>query len=92
MGRPVLALEISIEMRAIPSTQARLAVISRCGTWQTFDVGSSATERTPITEALRMLVKGGGPIVDTLPMYDGLMTVCPEEILLHRMPLANTLN
>jgi hypothetical protein len=42
-------------MRAIPSTAERLPVIG-CGTWQTFDVGSSAAQRAPLTEVLRTLV------------------------------------
>jgi diketogulonate reductase-like aldo/keto reductase len=56
-----------MQMRAIPSTAERLPVIG-CGTWQTFDVGSSA-ERAPLTEVLRTLTAGGGAVVDTSPMY-----------------------
>jgi diketogulonate reductase-like aldo/keto reductase len=57
-----------MQMRAIPSTAERLPVIG-CGTWQTFDVGSSAAQRAPLTEVLRTLVAGGGSVVDTSPMY-----------------------
>ena len=57
-----------MQMRVIPSTAGRLPVIG-CGTWQAFDVGSSAAQRAPLTEVLRTLVAGGGSVVDTSPMY-----------------------
>lgn len=39
------------------------------GTWQTFDVGSSATERDPLKAVLKTLVENGGTVVDSSPMY-----------------------
>jgi diketogulonate reductase-like aldo/keto reductase len=39
------------------------------GTWQTFDVGSSAAERKPLAEVLSLFVKLGGQVVDSSPMY-----------------------
>jgi diketogulonate reductase-like aldo/keto reductase len=57
-----------MQMRAIPSTAERLPVIG-CGTWQTFDVSSSAAERAPLAEVLRTLLARGGSVVDTSPMY-----------------------
>jgi aryl-alcohol dehydrogenase-like predicted oxidoreductase len=57
-----------MQMRAIPSTAERLPMIG-CGTWQTFDVGSSAAQRAPLTEVLRTLLARGGSVVDTSPMY-----------------------
>ena len=39
------------------------------GTWQTFDVGRDAPERTELTEVLRTLVQAGGSVVDSSPMY-----------------------
>ena len=39
------------------------------GTWQTFDVGSNATERDPLKAVLKTLVEKGGSVVDSSPMY-----------------------
>jgi aryl-alcohol dehydrogenase-like predicted oxidoreductase len=39
------------------------------GTWQTFDVGRDAPERTELAQVLRRLVQAGGSVVDTSPMY-----------------------
>src|SRR5690349_8730625 len=39
------------------------------GTWQTFDVGSSASERAPLAEVLRAFVELGGTLIDASPMY-----------------------
>jgi aryl-alcohol dehydrogenase-like predicted oxidoreductase len=39
------------------------------GTWQTFDAGSSKSERGPLREVLRELVALGGKVVDSSPMY-----------------------
>lgn len=39
------------------------------GTWQTFDVGASASERKPLSEVLSLFVKLGGQVVDSSPMY-----------------------
>jgi len=57
-----------MQMRAIPSTAEQVPVIG-CGTWPTFDVGSSAAQCVPLIEVLRTLVAGGGSVVDTSPMY-----------------------
>lgn len=54
--------------RKIPSTGEDLPVIG-CGTWQTFDVGSSAAERAPLAEVLRVLFEAGGSAIDSSPMY-----------------------
>jgi len=54
--------------RVIPSSGEKLPVIG-LGTWQTFDVGTSAAERTPLEEGLSLLVKLGGKVVDSSPMY-----------------------
>lgn len=54
--------------RTIPSSGEELPVIG-LGTWQTFDVGSSAAERTPLGQVLSLLVKSGGRLVDSSPMY-----------------------
>lgn len=39
------------------------------GTWQTFDVGTSAAERKPLEEVLSLFVQLGGRVVDSSPMY-----------------------
>jgi diketogulonate reductase-like aldo/keto reductase len=39
------------------------------GTWQSFDVGSSAADRRPVEEVLSAFVKLGGRVVDSSPMY-----------------------
>ncbi len=54
--------------RKIPSTGEELPVIG-CGTWQAFDVGASAAERTPLAEVLHVLFEAGGTAIDTSPMY-----------------------
>ncbi len=54
--------------RKIPSTGELLPVIG-CGTWRTFDVGSSASERAPLAEVLNVLFEAGGSVIDSSPMY-----------------------
>jgi diketogulonate reductase-like aldo/keto reductase len=54
--------------RKIPSTGEELPVIG-LGTWQTFDVGATDTERGPLAEVLREFVALGGRLVDSSPMY-----------------------
>ena len=54
--------------RPIPRTSESLPVIG-LGTWQTFDVGRSESERAPLRDVLRELVRGGGNVVDSSPMY-----------------------
>jgi diketogulonate reductase-like aldo/keto reductase len=54
--------------RAIPSSGERLGIIG-CGTWQTFDVGSTPAERDPLADVLRILFAAGGSVIDSSPMY-----------------------
>ena len=54
--------------RPIPRTGESLPVIG-LGTWQAFDVGSSAADRDPLRDVLGDLVKLGGRVVDSSPMY-----------------------
>jgi diketogulonate reductase-like aldo/keto reductase len=58
----------AILMRAIPSSGEALPVIG-LGTWQTFDVGSSAPERAPLGEVLEAFAAMGGRVIDSSPMY-----------------------
>ena len=39
------------------------------GTWQTFDVGTTAAERKPLEEVLSLFAQLGGWLVDSSPMY-----------------------
>jgi diketogulonate reductase-like aldo/keto reductase len=55
-------------MRAIPASGEQIAAIG-LGTYQAFDVGSSASDRAPLKEVLQGLVNNGGSLVDSSPMY-----------------------
>jgi aryl-alcohol dehydrogenase-like predicted oxidoreductase len=54
--------------RAIPSTGEKLPVVG-LGTWQTFDVGRSAADRTAQRDVLAAFVAAGGKLIDSSPMY-----------------------
>ena len=54
--------------RPIPSSKAPLPVVG-CGTWQTFDVGTSPAERAQRAEVLKALFEMGGSVIDSSPMY-----------------------
>ena len=61
-------------VRTIPSTGETLPVIG-LGTWRTFDVGSSASERTPLREVLQQFAALGGRVIDSSPMYGSAESV-----------------
>jgi len=54
--------------RAIPSSGKVVPVIG-LGTWQTFDVGTSAAARAPLESVLAAFVEMGGRVIDSSPMY-----------------------
>jgi aryl-alcohol dehydrogenase-like predicted oxidoreductase len=54
--------------RKVPRTGEAIPVVG-LGTWQTFDVGSSAAERAPRLEVLRAFLAAGGRVIDSSPMY-----------------------
>ncbi len=54
--------------RPIPRSGELLPAVG-LGTWQTFDVGAQAPERTELTEVLKLLAERGGHVVDSSPMY-----------------------
>ena len=54
--------------RPIPSSGEMIPVIG-LGTWQTFDVGTSAAAREPLGQVLEALFGGGGSLIDSSPMY-----------------------
>ncbi len=57
-----------MKTRSIPSSGEKLPIVG-VGTWQTFDVGSSETERNPLKEVLSILLDNGGRVIDSSPMY-----------------------
>jgi diketogulonate reductase-like aldo/keto reductase len=54
--------------RSIPLTGEAMPVIG-LGTWPVFNVGADETARTPLREVVKILVAGGGTMIDTSPMY-----------------------
>ncbi len=58
----------TIVKRPVPRSGEMLPVIG-VGTWQTFDVGQRAPERAELKNLLRVLVAGGGSVIDSSPMY-----------------------
>ena len=60
--------KIGLLRRAVPSSGEKLPIIG-LGTWQVFDVGSSAAEREPLEQVLARFVGLGGRVVDSSPMY-----------------------
>jgi aryl-alcohol dehydrogenase-like predicted oxidoreductase len=69
--------------RPIPGTGELLPVVG-LGTWQTFDVGSTESDRAPLREVIREFVRLGASVVDSSPMYGRSETVLGD--------LATTLN
>jgi diketogulonate reductase-like aldo/keto reductase len=66
---PATAMASSrMHARPIPATREPLPVVG-CGTWRTFDVGSTPADRAPLAEVLRILFDAGGSVIDSSPMY-----------------------
>jgi diketogulonate reductase-like aldo/keto reductase len=55
-------------MRKIPKTGEAIPAIG-LGSWQTFDVGDAAGERSAQHEVLKQFAEQGGRVVDSSPMY-----------------------
>lgn len=68
MNTPASAQAPALLKRPIPRSGEMLPAVG-VGTWQTFDVGPKAPERAELKEVLRLLVEGGGSVVDSSPMY-----------------------
>lgn len=60
--------------RTIPSGSEPLPVIGM-GTSGSFEVGTSAAERDPLREVLRLFFDGGGKLIDTAPSYGAAESV-----------------
>jgi aryl-alcohol dehydrogenase-like predicted oxidoreductase len=60
--------------RPIPSSGELLPAVG-LGTYSTFDVGNSASERTNLKEVLRLFAQHGGKLVDSSPMYGSAESV-----------------
>jgi diketogulonate reductase-like aldo/keto reductase len=58
----------SLVQRTIPKSGKKLPVVG-VGTWQTFDVGPSAPERTELKQVLLDFAALGGSVIDSSPMY-----------------------
>jgi diketogulonate reductase-like aldo/keto reductase len=69
-GLPTGLLQAASSMirRSIPSSGEKLPVIG-LGTSRVFDVGRQESELAPLAEVLEILVREGGSVVDTSPMY-----------------------
>lgn len=61
-------LQNSVMIKRNTSTGEQIPVVG-LGTWQTFDVGNSPTATNPLKEVLTTLLKKGGSVVDSSPMY-----------------------
>ena len=75
--RALLAASLALYAnRVFPQAKVNLPKIG-LGTWQTFDVGSSASERVPLREVLKLL---DGNVIDSSPMYGSSETVAGDLI------------
>ncbi len=61
-------VQSSMMQRIIPSTGEKLPVAG-LGTWQQFDVGSDAAVRAPLKQVLQEMIRLGGKLIDSSPMY-----------------------
>jgi diketogulonate reductase-like aldo/keto reductase len=63
-----------ILQRPIPKTGETIPAVG-LGTWQAFDVAGDAAETAEAREALKTLVKLGGRVIDSSPMYGSAESV-----------------
>ena len=69
----------AILTRRIPSSDKVIPVIG-LGTWQTFDVASSAQARAPRAQVLSAFAELGGRVIDSSPMYGNSASVVGDLI------------
>jgi len=75
----------SMLTRAIPSTGEKLPVIG-LGTWSVFDVNLTPDKQKELGGVLSLLVKDGGKVVDSSPMYgraEGVVGELLTKLRLH---------
>jgi diketogulonate reductase-like aldo/keto reductase len=65
--------------RPIPSTGEAMPVVG-LGTWEVFAVGNQDSARRPLAEELRQLVRAGGKMIDSSPMYGRAETVVGDLV------------
>ena len=65
---PPATTALPLLTRPLAGSKELLPVIG-LGTWQTFDVGTSAAERAPLEAVLREFSALGGRVIDSSPMY-----------------------
>src|SRR2546423_10977310 len=64
-------------LRKIPASGEEVPLIG-LGTSRTFEVGTSAAERTPLSEVLEGFFASGARLIDTSPMYGSAEAVLGE--------------
>ncbi|MEX2451365.1 MAG: aldo/keto reductase [Rhodospirillales bacterium] len=65
--------------RPIPKTGEALPVIG-LGTWLVFDVGLTQSEMAPRREVVKLMIDGGGSVIDSSPMYGNAEAVTGELV------------
>jgi len=70
---------VTMRTRVIPKSGEVVPEVG-LGTWQTFDVGTSAAERAPLAEILRLFFEAGGRLIDSSPMYGRAESVVGELV------------
>ncbi len=76
---PSFAQDQPLLMRAIPSSGEEIPAVG-LGSARTFSVGSSARERAPLREVLRLFHEIGGRFFDTAPSYGSSERVAGELV------------
>ena len=73
----IIESEKRMNKRVIPSTKELLPCVG-VGTWQTFDVGNNMEKRDSLKKVLQILLKYGGSLIDSSPMYGSSEKVVGE--------------
>lgn len=71
--------------KRIPGSGEALPAIGM-GSWSTFDVGLSESERAPLREVLRLFLGSGARVIDTSPMYGRSEGVLGDLLAEHGAP------